>query len=164
MYIYFSEVAEKLQFLVTQEKLELEWDPDDRIELNEPINFGRVWMLLASVESKLGHLTTAQRWKLIKNFWFFKIIFYLVLIERPNSGLRLLWQCGQILEFASITLSWTKSRMQKLALISSTRIMKCIQSSLRLEKRYIIIKYLLHQMNHLLFDIRSVWQYLFLMR
>ena len=57
----FLEVAEKLQFLVTQEKLETEWDPDDRIELNEPINFGRVWMLLASVESKLGHLTTAQR-------------------------------------------------------------------------------------------------------
>ena len=61
MKIDFSEVAEKLQFLVTQEKLEIEWDPDDRIELNEPINFGRVWMLLASVESKLGHLTTAQR-------------------------------------------------------------------------------------------------------
>ena len=61
LYVYFLEVAEKLQFLVTQEKLETEWDPDDRIELNEPINFGRVWMLLASVESKLGHLTTAQR-------------------------------------------------------------------------------------------------------
>ena len=46
---------------MTQEKVDQPWDPDDRIELNEPINFGRVWMLLASVESKLGHLTTAQR-------------------------------------------------------------------------------------------------------
>ena len=58
--IPFLDIVPSIEYLVSMETSEVPLDKDDLAALNDPLNYGRIWMLLASAYTKLKQWKVAQ--------------------------------------------------------------------------------------------------------